>query len=727
VSLLKILATLLVVGAQIAIGSGLWWCLRRGQRLPVVELLGMGAVLGIILSILMQQLTLLLPGNPSAVIGLAQWTWLLLLPMIAIALVLRRRQLVPLDLPREWDAAAFLLTALLGICLALPTILRTSRALTTVETSGFNADLVFLEALGQSVSRYGITDSVFLNGYGLRYHWLTYAWSGLLTQDVQAPAFTMLTAVVPLVLALIAAALAVTWARQLSDVRWVPLLAGLVTVGGAYAGAQQGVVLVYDSPSNGMGSVVLLAAAVLMTLLFRDHLSLWALAIAALLGFAAMAAKASHGAVLIAGIATVAVAACWMPRAQRWRMWSLAAVTMAAGVLAYAVLLTGIAAGTGQIGISSGRPHASTWQGLDPFDGPLGIALGTAALILAILPRWIGVFALTGDRTRWHQPELPFGLGAGLLGIGALILLSSGVNDAWFALAATAVLSVLSAVGVGALATNRGWRFWATCMGIAFAAGALLFLAFGLATISQTATLWRGPVLVWVVCLLGAFLGLLWVRRVGTLARRWWALAATSLVFVSVIGRISGPLLWDIAGGRIAPVFEAIIRIGYPTATFGELPERPAGFSDTSTDETPLMREILAFRDRYESVVWSPGKASAAEWVRLNVPSADVIATDNPIQQAFLPAVSGNRMLVSGIPYTLGYAPAAALPQLRDRLALVEAVVDAPTVAGVDQLRRAGVQWLWLEDSASRAQDYIAIPQVRVAFTNDEVTVLDLR
>jgi len=196
---------------------------------------------------------------------------------------------------------------------------------------------------------------------------------------------------------------------------------------------------------------------------------------------------------------------------------------------------------------------------------------------------------------------------------------------------------------------------------------------------------------------------------------------------VSILGRVVGPVIWDAAGTRIAPTLQAIIRMGYPTATFGEVPSRPAGFTDRVEDETPLMRTILAYRDRYESVVWSQGKASAATWVQQNVPSTDLIATDNPIQQAFLPAVTGNRLLVSGMPYTLGYAPATALPTLRDRLALVEAVVDAPTATNVQALRDQGVRWLWLEDSASRAQNFTAVPRVRLAFSNDDVSVLDLR
>jgi len=723
-----VVATLALCLAQLFIGAGLWWWLRRGSQVPALELLGVGAVLGMILAVLVQQLVLVLSeGLGFQSEQWAQWTWLVLIPMVAILLIARRRSLVSVRWPRGWDLWAFLITAAIGLMLALPTIVRTQRALETVDTAGFNGDLVFLEALGQSVGRYGVSDSVFLSGFGLRYHWLTYAWSGQLTNQVHAPAFAVLTAVLPVVLAVIAAALVVTWARQLSTVRWVPLLAGIIAVGGAYAGAQQGVVLVYDSPSNGMGSVVLLAAVITVSLLFRGQVGWSVLPIAGLLGFASMAAKASHGAVLTAGVAAVAISACWMPAAIRWRMWAVSATTAAGAVLAYLVLLTGIAAGTGQIGISSGRPHASTWQGLDPFDGPLGITLGTAALVLAILPRWIGVFALMGDRLRWRQPELPFGVGAAVVGIGALVLLSSGVNDAWFALAATAVLSVLSAVGIGVLAANQGVVFWLTSAAIAGLAAALMFLTFGLATISQTATLWRSPVVVWIVCLLGAALALLWTRSRDSRAARWWAVASTALVLVSILGRVLGPVLWDAAGTRMAPTLQAIIRMGYPTATFGEVPSRPAGFTDRVEDETPLMRTILAYRDRYESVVWSQNKASAATWVQQNVPSTDLIATDNPIQQAFLPAVTGNRLLVSGIPYTLGYAPATALPTLRDRLALVEAVVDAPTATNVQALRDQGVRWLWLEDSASRAQNLTAVPRVRLAFSNNDVSVLDLR
>jgi len=157
------------------------------------------------------------------------------------------------------------------------------------------------------------------------------------------------------------------------------------------------------------------------------------------------------------------------------------------------------------------------------------------------------------------------------------------------------------------------------------------------------------------------------------------------------------------------------------------VPSRPARFTDVVNDETPIMRSILSYRDQYESVVWSPSKASAAAWVLQHVPSTDLIATDNPIQQAFLPAITGNRLLVSGMPYTLGYAPAKALPALRHRLALVEAVVAAPSAGNIQDLREAGVRWLWLEDSESRELNFGTIPHVRVAFSNDEVQLLDLR
>ncbi|MFM7147827.1 MAG: hypothetical protein ACKOW5_16025, partial [Actinomycetales bacterium] len=204
-SLPMVVATLALCLAQLFIGAGLWWCLRRGSQIPVLELLGVGAVLGMILAVLVQQLVLLLPegfGFQSA-----QWAWMVLLPVVTVLLIARRRHLVPVQGLRGWDLWAFLITAAIGLLLALPTILRTQRALAAVDTAGFNADLVFLEALGQSVSRYGIGDSVFLSGFGMRYHWLTYAWSGQLTNQVQAPAFAVLTAVLPVVLTVVAAAL----------------------------------------------------------------------------------------------------------------------------------------------------------------------------------------------------------------------------------------------------------------------------------------------------------------------------------------------------------------------------------------------------------------------------------------------------------------------------------------------------------------------------------------
>lgn len=719
-----VLATIAVVCAQTLLGSALWWLLRRGRRLPLIELLSVGSVIGLAIAVLIHQLLNTVTALPWAVL-----TWCAVLVALGVLLLIRRRHLPRITLPTSWDLAALLLVSGLTILLLVPTIMATRHALAVVDPAGYSGDLIFLEALSRSLATYGPFDSVFLADLGMRYHGLAYAWSGLLTQLVQAPAFTTITITLPLFTAFSLTALVITWARLLSPVRWVPLLAGLVTVVGAYAGAEQGVLVIFDSPSNGFGSLLLLASAITLTIYFRNRLNGWAIALAALLGFATMAAKASHGVVLVAGLAVAALMATMTPYPRR--VWAVAGATGLGALLAYVVLLAGISSGTGQIGVASGRPHASTWQGLDPMTGPWGVALGTAAFLLAILPRWIGILGLLrtphgssgrSGRSSWRAPELPFGLGAAAVGLAALIVLSSGVNDAWFALASTSVLGVLSAVGIGRVAAGRGPRFWCSTIAIAVIATAAAALLFALATVSQTPTLWRTSVAVWAVCVLGGLIGCTFVRSETSAVKRWGVITMTALVLTTIGTRFTGQASWPLLQPVLQPGVERIIRLVYPQAEFTGV--RPPVEPPVSPGQSPVLQQINAFRDNYEFVYWSPEKQVAAQWVATHLATEDLMATDNPIQQPFLPAITGNRLLVAGIPYVLGYAPASSLSDLYQRMQLVQEFIATPTPRTQRALTERGVRWLWMENSLGRGQDFAGLAQD--VFNNAEVRIVEL-
>ena len=113
-------------------------------------------------------------------------------------------------------------------------------------------------------------------------------------------------------------------------------------------------------------------------------------------------------------------------------------------------------------GVGSLLNRASSVQGLNPSATSWGIVAGTLILGIAMLPRWAGVaWLVASPRSRW-QPFTVLSVGIGAAGLMALLVLSGGMNDTWFALSASAPLSVASAVGlsraVQATAPGRGWR-----------------------------------------------------------------------------------------------------------------------------------------------------------------------------------------------------------------------------------------------------------------------------
>ena len=718
-----------IVALQTLGGMFVWLAARKGP-IALSEALGMGFALGTVIATLGTQISVFLAGGG--------WGWLFA-PLLGGFAWLGSRsgwwgrgKVSRISWRGVWLLAP---AVIIGVLALVPSILLTPLRGGYVVGAVYQPDVVFFEAVAQSVSTWGAADSSMLVGEPIRYHWLSYGWIGSLTAASGAGDFVVMTRIFPVLMVFAAALLAASWARVLSRVWWVPGLAALLVVAGGYVGASQGVALAYDSPSTAYAVVLGLAFGLAFSLALRpgEGPAGLLLMLLGLLSFALVGAKASQALVIAMGVAAVAIWAL----ATRWlgRVWPLVLASASGMLLGDFAFLLGVAGDETNIGISGTQEHASTFQGLDPFEGGAGIALGTFALLLAVLPRWLGA----GWLAHRLPAEFAFGIGLALAGLGTLALLRSGTNAAWFALGSTALLSVLAAAGVGIALERVGYSFsksrwcrdpivWALVTALLI--NGLVLLAYALAAVSGAPVLWRGPVIAWVVALVVALV----LARSSVLAGgtwlRWAAMVTVIMTITSIGARANGSIVWGLAHSRATPAVQDFIRIFDADAEFSSqgAPQRLAIRGGLRSTSAAIRTEELRGADdgvarREGTIQWTPGMNDAALLLREASDIQDVVAVSRPKLQPFLPIVSQRRAWVAGLPYSTGYTTSAGIATAEERISAVEQLINAPEESLVEGIVDSGVRWLWITPESFGALPGIE-PWTEVSYSDADVVLL---
>ncbi|MDO8307670.1 MAG: hypothetical protein Q7V58_04845 [Actinomycetota bacterium] len=692
----------LIVLAQAATGA-FWWRLARGPSVRVLEAVGMGLAIG--------SAAATLSGVLLVGIAPAGWGWAApaVVTLIAGPVILRQRSgLLRTWRPTPWRPALVALVISGGLGLASIAVNLRNYPLESAGTiTTYHPDMTFFEALSTSLARLGPSDSILMAGAELRYHWFSYAWAGQVAQAAGTEPFVVLTRILPIVALAGSVLIAVAWTQRLAKGFWAPSVAGVLIVFGGYVGATYGTILNFDSPSQALATVWMLALcfALLGTLgrrATRPPVLAGLLAVVALLSVATTAGKVNSAAVVVAGWGLVALVA--LLRREPWtgRAWLGLGFLAAASGMAYVAWISGPAEAD-NFGVGTLLNKASSVQGLNPSQASWGIVAGTLILAIAMLPRWAGVAWLVASvRSRW-QPFTVLSVGTGAAGILALLLLSGGMNDSWFALSASAPLSVASAVGlsraVRATAPGRGWRpapiiVVAMGCGVALAAAVLGLWSFGP---DRSPTLrWLGPL----VAVGGALaIGTVLARRARPAgARRATGLALTLVILVVMAGL-----------GRI---------LSLGSAGFGAQPD--SGFSPSEFSPFELATPAI---DQQLVNSWSPTQVDAADWLRQHVGDDGLVAT-NIAFGSLVPALSGRTMYVSEIRYLAKYGRSSRIDDMLAREEATWAFVDAPSAATATPLCEAGVDALWVDPDRTTTRDWA--PWAAPVITAEDVIVLAL-
>ena len=674
-----------------ALGGFLIWQAIRPQSTPL-ELLGMGIAIGTALAAL--------AGLITSTAGWGPWGSLVPSAAASTFAYRKRKNHAPPTLGDRWQISAFLATVAVGL-LVFRYALRSYPLKWTGSWTGYHPDMAFFEALANSLARFGAFESPFMPGATVRYHWLSYAWTGQLSVMTDAEPFVGITRVLPIVALLASAAIVVAWTQRLSGRRWTPFLAGALLTMSGFVGAVFGGVLTLDSPSQAMSVVWLLGFTLTAVQALERTRSSGALALMATFGIAITLGKVSAAAPGLAAVLLAAAVLATRKSLSPSRALTIAAVATASIGATFMIFLAG-STGGGGLTIGSLIDRASSQQGLNPLDGPRGVLLGTAILILAVVPRWAGIVQLVVDQSWRWRAETWISMGLAGSSITALILFNS-FNEIWFSASVSGPLAVTSAVGAGVAVSalqTRGKPTTARLVGAAVVGAVILFLlvwwvwstgASG-GNVFISTQRWMGPLIAWGGAILLGIALAISARK----ARQLTAIIAGTvlvLVFIAVPGRLLG-----VGSNQIGILDNGIRNEWFDVAKANRI--------DT-VDQTNV-------------IDWTSEKMEAASTLREIASPQDLIAT-NLTLGPFVAGVTHLPTYTSAIIYQNDYAPAWVSGELPKRENAVWDFLESPGQATSEFLCEDGVRWLWIDKD--RTEQRAWEPFAAIVFENDQVVI----
>lgn len=682
VSVRDAFATLVVVVVQVLAGVSFWRLATWTRESSWIEAIGAGLVIGVALTAL--------SGQAARLLGLPPTAWVWLLASVPALLAIRMRRSMPTyrfgqTTPR---IVAVLLFALAGLALLYgPWFMSNPLAARGWRT--MFVDVPFFESLGSSLVTLGPADNNMVAGVPVRYHWLTYAWSGATQAASVSEPFVVISRVAPLVLGTAVLLLGYAWIMRLTKSHMAGAFTLILLLTANDVGTGFGRVLFPESPSLILGGAFVLLAALLATMYSqRPPVSAsswgWMFLVIAGLAAAGTAAKVAVALVLIPGGALATLATWRSPQRNVMFVWTTAAVI--GSTLGFLLTASGVSGGT--IALSPGA-LAATYD----FAG-LGLALGIVALVVAIAAPWGGL-AVLGTQREWRQrPELWIaGGGAAAALLGAVLLDLGAGNQVQLPVVATAVAAPLSAVGVALVASDlTGRRVKIT----AFAASIALGTAAAVAS-QVLPSVMRGLAPLG-VALIGVPAGYLmaskatWSREAGHTTH--WVAASASIIVLASVG-----------AGLVVTAYK--YREAW-TAT-------PA--SATS------------------QLSWDEGDLAAARWVAENTVESDLIASSRwckqPVELTGAPcgsywwltsALTGRQVLVEGSGYWISSEPREEIAPEREQSVRAFLLRPAPDTASV--LTNQGVRWVWVDKRNASIPS--GLPYAPIAYENERIQIIEL-
>jgi hypothetical protein len=262
--------------------------------------------------------------------------------------------------------------------------------------------------------------------------------------------------------------------------------------------------------------------------------------------------------------------------------------------------------------------------------------------------------------------------GMAAFGLTSLLVLGQGINDSWFALSASAPLSVAAAVGVASALRSAGMHSVRPTKQVAVTA------ASGVLAGAVVLVLWQQP---------------------GDRFR--WLAPISAVVITGSVGAflwrgIRGVALGLTVGLTVAAVLARLLPLAGPLVSTREGTRLPSEFSSIETVE---------LRDNELLVPWGQSERDAGSWLRSRAEAEGLIAT-NRTRSPLVAALTGLPTYLSGAHYQVPYGPRGALEEVLVRDGLSHDFINEPNEARWRSLCEAGVRWLWIDASLTQTRSW---------------------
>jgi hypothetical protein len=405
---------------QIIPGFYLWRIVNKGRAIPLSELIGMGLAIGTLLSIISASLLRTVP------VGGFGWAAPFFLTMIAWFFTKPLPNITENPVKSNSNTPQ-IKSFLIVISILIYTQVYVWSRWHSLNPKGwwkYHLDVPYFEALSNSISLLGTSNSLMKPDLEIRYHWFAYGWVGSLNQSLDIEPFVVQTRLLPIVAMVMAATIAFSWAKDFTDNAWTAASASLLIVVGP--GFAIGSLVMLRSPSSAMAAGWTLAFSLLFLRCLRAlKVELHILLILCLLSIGVVAGKGINLLIIGSGVLVLLISDLLRKRTLRLKELQVYLVTLASLIASYFYLIH--------------TPDGRTLK--------FGIYVGWPALMLTVLPLIVGIFLRSSRKAEEDLSLRLFSFVIFLLGALLSLVFSVPTGDQlYFAISAVTLCVVPSLV-----------------------------------------------------------------------------------------------------------------------------------------------------------------------------------------------------------------------------------------------------------------------------------------
>lgn len=674
------------------VGGFLIWTVISNGNTSIAESLGFGCVLGALSSLISSQL---LRSTPLSGIG---WLAPSLIAVVVVAPRLSRHHS-----PRFSKSALreVLWVSIISIAGFLPlAAFWISNPAKITDWTAYFGDIPYHEAIAKSLTNFGPSDTIFVPGDPLHYHWFADAWAGTVSSLASLGPYVGTTRAIYVFAIFASVCLVWAWAKRLSQVKAAPVIASLALVLACFIGL--GVNNSYSmfvtdiSPTHTFAIPVGLALALICTELMSRRLPKSALMLVIVLSGATLASRAPIAMVGLVAL-TTSLVAMWA-RAGFGRVFAIVACSLIGYATAYILVISG--GPPNGLGVELNTFISNTF-GFVPFSTPLGQILGYLSMCAAVSAPWLGLAILLQRAASAQRAALWWAVGSTISGLVFVVVLAQpGRGQISFLWASAIFVLPISGIGVAegieVLRKSRSVgdhritkRLVAVCV-----FGCLVGLI-GLFNAVLTKDFVFGGYLRWIfpfAAWTSAFIvSCLVFTRAKSAEHKSYVLAASAIVLM--------------VAAICASVTASVIRV----------------YSEERVIDSATPLAI------------SPDDVEAASWLDARVPLNEVVATNRQCGDVsgqppecgsisyVVSSLTGRRVLIEGY----SYAVVPLTDWARDRIDLSWKFGLNPDLDSLSRLWNEGVRWIWIDRKFDIAESWIPFGDVR--YQNPTVALVELR